>query len=104
MSASSMPQTDRSAQDGGLTDIELTAVEPSRSTFPVAALAALSLSVFALCSAEFALIGLLLNVSDDLHVSVASAGQLLSAYAIAVAVGGPIVTVATARVPPRCWR
>ncbi|MFF4602847.1 hypothetical protein ACFY12_08870 [Streptomyces sp. NPDC001339] len=71
----------------------MAAVEPSRSAFPIAALAALSLSVFAVCSAEFALIGLLLNVSGDLHVSVASAGRLLSAYAIAVAVGGPIVTI-----------
>ncbi|UFQ17678.1 MULTISPECIES: MFS transporter [Streptomyces] len=67
----------------------------------MAALAALSLSVFALCSAEFALIGLLLNVSSDLHVSVASTGQLLSAYALAVAVGGPVVTVLTARVAPK---
>ncbi|MEU5580032.1 MFS transporter [Streptomyces huasconensis] len=67
----------------------------------MAALAALSLSVFALCSAEFALIGLLLNVSSDLHVSVASTGQLLSAYALAVAVGGPVVTVLTARVVPK---
>ncbi|WP_171164181.1 MFS transporter [Streptomyces sp. I05A-00742] len=68
---------------------------------PVAALAALALSVFALCSAEFALVGLLLDVAGDLHVSVASAGQLLSAYAVAVAVGGPVVTVLTARVAPR---
>ncbi|WP_033351279.1 MFS transporter [Kitasatospora aureofaciens] len=36
--------------------------------------------------AEFALIGLLLDVPSDLHVTVAEAGQLLSAYALAVAV------------------
>ncbi|GAA3047614.1 hypothetical protein GCM10020000_29690 [Streptomyces olivoverticillatus] len=95
MSASSMPQTTGSAPNG-----VLGSGVAAPSAFPVAVLAALSLSVFALCSAEFALIGLLLNVSDDLHVSVASAGQLLSAYAIAVAIGGPIVTVATARVAP----
>ncbi|MBH1935919.1 MFS transporter [Streptomyces sp. AV19] len=68
---------------------------------PVAALAALALSVFALCSAEFALIGLLLDVSRDLRVSVASTGQLLSAYAVTVAVGGPVVTVLTTRVAPK---
>ncbi|WP_372409040.1 MFS transporter [Streptomyces luteireticuli] len=67
----------------------------------MAALAALALSVFALCSAEFALIGLLLDVSRDLRVSVADAGQLLSSYAVTVAVGGPVVTVLTARVAPR---
>ncbi|MGK5638255.1 MFS transporter [Streptomyces sp. URMC 126] len=65
---------------------------------PVAALAALALSVFALCSAEFALVGLLLDVARDLRVSVASAGRLLSAYAVTVAVGGPVVTALTARV------
>ncbi|MFI1362043.1 hypothetical protein [Streptomyces griseochromogenes] len=56
-------------------------------------LPALSLSVFALCSAAYSLIGPLLDVSHDLHVSVATAGQLLSAYAIGVTIGGPIVTV-----------
>ncbi|MBP2048564.1 MFS family permease [Streptomyces griseochromogenes] len=56
-------------------------------------LPALSLSVFALCSAAYALIGPLLDVSHDLHVSVATAGQLLSPYAIEVTIGGPIVTV-----------
>ncbi|MGK5627709.1 MFS transporter [Streptomyces sp. URMC 123] len=96
MSASSTTPTNRSARQGALG-----AAEPARPAFPVAALAALSLSVFALCSAEFALIGLLLNVSDDLHVSVGTAGQLLSAYAIAVAIGGPIVTVMTSRVAPK---
>ncbi|MFI9237915.1 MFS transporter [Streptomyces sp. NPDC053079] len=91
-----MPQTAESASRE-----QLAAPPSAPATFPVAALAALSLSVFALCSAEFALIGLLLNVSDDLNVSVASAGQLLSAYAIAVAIGGPLVTVATSRVAPK---
>ncbi|MFI1763150.1 hypothetical protein ACH41H_14025 [Streptomyces sp. NPDC020800] len=64
-------------------------------------LRALSLSVFAPCSAEYALIGLLLDVSHDLHVSVATAGQLLSACAIAVTLGGPIVAVLTARIAPK---
>ncbi|MEW2360870.1 MFS transporter [Streptomyces huasconensis] len=93
MPASSLSTDTEMPPTGGLAD--------APATFPVAALAALSLSVFALCSAEFALIGLLLNVSSDLHVSVASTGQLLSAYALAVAVGGPVVTVLTARVVPK---
>ena len=69
--------------------------------FSVIPLVALSLSVFALCSAEFALIGLLLDVSSDMHVTVATAGQLLSVYAFAVAIGGPVVTVLTARMAPK---
>ncbi|MER5786216.1 MFS transporter [Streptomyces mobaraensis] len=74
---------------------------PPPATVPVAALAALAFAAFALCSAEFALVGLLLDVSRDLRVPVATAGQLLSAYALVVAVGGPVVTALTARVAPR---
>ncbi|MBZ4320896.1 MFS transporter [Streptomyces huiliensis] len=72
-----------------------------RDRAPVAALAALAFAAFVLCSAEFALVGLLLDVSRDLRVPVATAGQLLSAYALVVAVGGPVVTALTARVAPR---
>ncbi|MGW1055231.1 MFS transporter [Streptomyces sp. NPDC001118] len=83
-------------------DVAEAAPAPAAATrFSLVPLLALSLSVFALCSAEYALIGLLLNVSHDLHVSVATAGQLLSAYALAVTIGGPIVTALTARIAPK---
>ncbi|MER7395373.1 MFS transporter [Streptomyces sp. NPDC000151] len=106
MSASSNPQPTALAPDDGaggpaVPAASATAADPAAERFSVVPLLALSLSVFALCSAEFALIGLLLHVSHDLHVTVATAGQLLSAYAFAVAIGGPIVTVLTARVAPK---
>ncbi|MFI0739670.1 MFS transporter [Streptomyces sp. NPDC021100] len=78
-----------------------TAPPPGPAAVPVMALSALAFAAFALCSAEFALVGLLLDVSRDLRVPVATAGQLLSAYALVVAVGGPAVTALTARVAPR---
>jgi DHA1 family inner membrane transport protein len=43
--------------------------------------------------------GLLLQVSADLHVSIAAAGLLISGYALGVAVGAPLLTIATRRVP-----
>ncbi|CCB74270.1 membrane protein of unknown function [Streptantibioticus cattleyicolor NRRL 8057 = DSM 46488] len=69
--------------------------------FPWGAPLALALAVIALCSAEFALVGLLVEVAGELRVPVATAGQLLGGYAIAAAVAGPLATLATARVPAR---
>ncbi|GES32579.1 MFS transporter [Streptomyces angustmyceticus] len=63
------------------------------------ALLALPLCVFALCSSEYVLVGLLGDISQSLKVSVPSAGWLLSAYALAAAIGGPAVSALTARVP-----
>ncbi|MFI9050986.1 MFS transporter [Streptomyces sp. NPDC053427] len=106
MSASSNPQSTALAPGGEPSDpavpaAPVTAADPVVERFSVVPLVALSLSVFALCSAEFALIGLLLDVSSDMHVTVATAGQLLSVYAFAVAIGGPVVTVLTARMAPK---
>jgi DHA1 family inner membrane transport protein len=43
--------------------------------------------------------GLLLQASADLHVSIAAAGLLISGYALGVATGAPLLTIATRRVP-----
>ena len=43
--------------------------------------------------------GLLLQVSADLDVSIASAGLLISGYALGVAVGAPLLTIATRKLP-----
>ncbi|MEV2237267.1 MFS transporter [Micromonospora sp. NPDC049891] len=56
---------------------------------------------FAVATAEFVLVGLLPQVATDLDVSVAAAGQLVTAYMIVVTVGGPIATVLTRRLPRR---
>lgn len=45
----------------------------------------------------FVLAGVLAGVSEDLHVSIASAGQATTAYALATAVLAPLLLVATGR-------
>lgn len=56
---------------------------------------------FAVATAEFVLVGLLPQVATYLDVSVAAAGQLVTAYMIVVTVGGPVATVLTRRLPRR---
>lgn len=60
-------------------------------------LIALFLTAFGIGTAEFVIAGLLPEVSTDLGVSIPTAGFLITAYAIGVAVGGPVVTLLTAR-------
>lgn len=63
------------------------------------ALFALTAGAFGIGTTEFVIMGLLLQVAADLHVSVADAGLLISAYALGVAVGAPVLTIATRRWP-----
>jgi len=43
--------------------------------------------------------GVLTQIAADVSVSISAAGQIVTAYALGVAVGGPLVTAATARLP-----
>ena len=61
------------------------------------ALLALTAGAFGIGTTEFVIMGLLLQVSADLHVSIAAAGLLISGYALGVAVGAPLLTIATRR-------
>ncbi len=63
------------------------------------ALLALTAGAFGIGTTEFVLMGLLLQVSADLSVSIASAGLLISGYALGVAVGAPVLTIATRKLP-----
>ncbi|WP_018545796.1 MFS transporter [Streptomyces sp. LaPpAH-108] len=62
-------------------------------------LAALCVSVCVVGTSEYLVAGLLPQVAADLGVSVGAAGQTVTAYGLGVVVGGPVVTLATARVP-----
>src|SRR6187402_3284946 len=64
-------------------------------------LLALAAGAFGIGVTEFAPMGLLPVIANDLHVSIPSAGLLISAYALGVMIGAPIMTLATARVPRR---
>ncbi|AXG79451.1 Cmx/CmrA family chloramphenicol efflux MFS transporter [Streptomyces paludis] len=61
----------------------------------------LGLSVFALGTSEFMLSGLLPPLAEDMNVSIPTAGLLISAFAIGMVVGAPLLAVATLRLPRR---
>ena len=63
------------------------------------ALYALTVGSFGIGVTEFVIMGLLLQVSADLHVSVPTAGLLMTGYALGVFVGAPILTIATRGLP-----
>jgi DHA1 family inner membrane transport protein len=63
------------------------------------ALYALTAGAFGIGVTEFVIMGLLIQVGADLHVSISAAGLLISGYALGVVVGAPIMTIATARWP-----
>lgn len=64
-------------------------------------LVALSVGAFGIGVTEFAPMGMLPGIAADLDVSIPAAGLLVSAYAMGVLIGAPIMTLATARVPRR---
>ena len=63
------------------------------------ALLALTLSAFAIGTTEFVIVGLIPTIANDLSVSLPSAGLLVSLYALGVAVGAPLLTALTGKVP-----
>ncbi|WP_313132815.1 MFS transporter [Stutzerimonas nitrititolerans] len=63
------------------------------------ALLALTLSAFAIGTTEFVIVGLIPTIASDLAVSLPSAGLLVSLYALGVAVGAPMLTALTGKVP-----
>jgi len=60
---------------------------------------ALALAAFCIGSTEFIVSGILLAVSDDLRVSIPTAGLLVTGYAAGVAVGGPLLGLLMTRIP-----
>ena len=65
------------------------------------AIYALSLAAFAIGTAEFIIAGILPPVAADLGVGIPTAGLLVTAYAIGVAIGGPVLTIFTSRFSQR---
>jgi predicted MFS family arabinose efflux permease len=65
------------------------------------ALISLAISAFAIGTTEFVIVGLLPTVASDLSISVTKAGSLVSGYAAAIAIGTPIVTAMTSRLPKK---
>ncbi|WP_328365861.1 MFS transporter [Streptomyces sp. NBC_00445] len=65
------------------------------------ALLALAVGAFGIGTTEFVMMGLLPDVADDLHISLPDAGHLVSAYALGVVIGAPLLAAVTARMPRR---
>jgi len=63
------------------------------------ALLALTVSAFAIGTTEFVIVGLIPTIAGDLGVSLPSAGLLVSLYALGVAVGAPVLTALSGRLP-----
>ena len=59
----------------------------------------LTLCAFSVTTAEFVIAGILPQVATDLSVSIPAAGQLVTAYALGMIVGGPLLTLMTVRLP-----
>ncbi len=74
------------------------ALSPGRTNL---ALATLFLGMFTLGSAELLAVGVLPLIAGDLHVSIPTAGTLVTAYALGLAIGGPILTALTIRMDKR---
>ncbi|GHE13605.1 MFS transporter [Streptomyces alanosinicus] len=65
------------------------------------ALAALALAAFGIGTTEFVVMGLLPTIAHDLDVSIPDAGYLVSAYALGVVIGAPLLTLAARRLPAK---
>ena len=50
---------------------------------------------------EFVMMGLLPDIAHDLDISIPSAGHLISAYALGVVIGAPILVIAGRNFPPK---
>jgi DHA1 family inner membrane transport protein len=62
---------------------------------------ALFLAAFAFGTTEFVIAGILPDVAQGLDVSIPFAGYLVSGYALGIAIGGPLLTMATRKVARR---
>src|SRR5215475_122047 len=79
-----------------------TATTGTTRTMPFAlTLWALAMGGFAIGTTEFMAMGLLPQIADGVDVSIPTAGNLISAYALGVVVGAPILAFFGARLPRR---
>ncbi|WBB68383.1 MFS transporter [Micromonospora sp. WMMD812] len=84
-----------------------TEVRPTRPDAVVArppagaALFALAIGGFGIGTTEFATMGLLPEMADELHVTIPVMGHGITAYALGVVVGAPVIAALAARLPRR---
>ncbi|MFF3328883.1 MFS transporter [Streptomyces sp. NPDC002888] len=61
----------------------------------------LALGIFAMVTSEFVVAGLMPQMAEGLDSTIPQIGYLITAFAVAMAVGGPFLTVALMKFPPR---
>jgi MFS transporter, DHA1 family, inner membrane transport protein len=74
---------------------------PPSTRTAVLAIGALAIGAFAIGTTEFVTMGLLPDIADGVDASIPSAGHLISAYALGVVVGAPVIAALGARLPRR---
>ena len=88
--------------------IEAAAAQPTAEATPAlettsrrATLAILALAIggFAIGTGEFVSMGLLPNIADGVRISIPQAGHVISAYALGVMIGAPLIAAFGARLP-----
>ena len=62
---------------------------------------AIALGGFGIGTTEFVAMGLLNLIAEDFQISESTAGHVISAYALGVVVGAPLITTLTSTVPRR---
>src|SRR3954471_8989051 len=83
-------------QYGGMSDVD----RPSKTTLPPV-VPLLALGAFLMCTTEFMIAGLLPQMAGDFGVRPSQVGLLITAFAIGMIVGAPVMAIATLRLPKR---
>lgn len=81
-------------------DIQAIPEAPSRTAIALVTLA-LAVGSFGIGTGEFVIMGLLPNVADTFSVTTPQAGHVISAYALGVVVGAPVIAVLAAKMARR---
>ncbi|WP_020662671.1 MFS transporter [Amycolatopsis benzoatilytica] len=63
------------------------------------ALLALAVGAFGIGTTEFVMMGVLPQTAADFHISISSAGNFISAYALGVVIGAPLITALAVKLP-----
>jgi DHA1 family inner membrane transport protein len=74
---------------------------PVRATHVGLAITALALGWFAIGTTEFVTMGLLPEIAHGIHRPIPTTGHIISAYALGVVVGAPVIVALGARLPRR---
>lgn len=81
--------------------VEDRAQRTSKPRHVVVAIVALALGGFAIGTTEFVTMGLLPEIADGIDTSIPRTGHVITAYALGVVVGAPVIVSLAARVPRR---